>query len=469
MSTAIQPFSEALPARRARRLPAPSRLRAGVGLQTAAGSVSAFFSLESFDRRRGVATYALRVINRTKGALICRTWVLSATGESVLAYPELFEIEPFSTSATNVPLWPRDFSSFDRAIAEIVGNGVHCIVEAAAPPPHRPARTQAIVAAASIVAGILALTAALALRGAVPRISALSVAPSALAGTTVEAQYNASGAGRLSYLITAPDGHRVAGGQLQDHSGSIFVPIPASSQAGAYALRVAMEGPLGGTTETRIINTVLSGAAGAQIADISVHPMVAKPGQAIDVAYSAAADGGYVRLVGTDGTIWAQEPFSKDGQTQLVVPPVADGRELHVLLHVTKGNSAAQSVAGILVASAPTAARAPAAQAPADNAADPNLPAAADPDTNGTFEVPVRTVRSGGPIQVRILSPRNGMRISLNDTQSHEITGTDVGVEADVVTLRAPSVSVATRYTVVANFTDGFGEESIVQPVTVLP
>jgi hypothetical protein len=467
LSTAIQPFSEALPARRARRLPAPARLRAGVGLQTAAGSVSAFFSLESFDRRRGVATYSLRVINRTKSALICRTWVLSASGEPVLAYPELFEIEPFSTSATNVPVWPRDFSSFDRAIAEIVGNGVHCIVEAAAPPQRKPGRTQALVAAGSIVAGILFFAAALGLRGAVPRIAALSVAPSALAGTTVEAQYSASGAGRLSYLITAPDGHRVAGGRLQERSGSIFVPIPASTQAGAYALRVAMEGPLGGTTETRIINAVLSGAAGAQIDDISVHPMVAKPGQSINVAYSAAADGGYVRLVGTDGTIWAQEPFSKGGQTSLVVPPVAGGRELHVLLHVTKGSSAAQSMAGILVASAP--APAPAAQAPAQNAGDPNLPAAVDADANGTFEVPIRTVRSGDAIQVRILSPRNGMRISLNDTQSHEITGTDVGVEADVVTLRAPSVSVATRYTVVANFTDGFGEESIVQPVTILP
>jgi hypothetical protein len=467
LSTAIQPFNDTLPARRARRLPAPARLRAGVGLQTAAGSVSAFFSLESFDRRRGVATYALRVINRTKCALICRTWVLSAAGEPVLAYPELFEIEPFSTSATMVPLWPRDFASFDRAIAEVVGNGVHCIVEAAAPPRRRRGRTHAFVAATSIVAGLLFLATAAALRGAVPRIAALSVAPSALAGATVEAQYSASGAGRLSYLVTAPDGHRVAAGRLDDRSGSIFVPIPASTQAGAYALRVSMEGPLGGTTETRIINAVLSSAAGAQIGDISVHPMVAKPGQTIDVAYSAAADGGYVRLLGTDGTIWAQEPFSRGGQTRLVVPPVADGREMHVLLHVTKGNSAAQSMAGILVASAPAAA--PPEQASAQNTGDPNLPAAVDPDANGTFEVPVRTVRSGEAIRVRILSPRNGMRVSLNDTQSHEITGTDVGVEAEAITLRAPSVSVATRYTVVATFTDGFGQESIVQPVTVLP
>jgi hypothetical protein len=78
-------------------------------------------------------------------------------------------------------------------------------------------------------------------------------------------------------------------------------------------------------------------------------------------------------------------------------------------------------------------------------------------------------VHSGDPIRIRIISPRNGMRIALNDAQSHEVQGQDVGAQADVITLQAPRVSVATRYTVVATFTDGFGQESVVQPVTILP
>jgi hypothetical protein len=61
------------------------------------------------------------------------------------------------------------------------------------------------------------------------------------------------------------------------------------------------------------------------------------------------------------------------------------------------------------------------------------------------------------------------MRIALDDGQSREVAGMLAGAEADVVTLRAPAVTVPTRYTVVASFTDGFGEESIVQPVTVTP
>jgi hypothetical protein len=61
------------------------------------------------------------------------------------------------------------------------------------------------------------------------------------------------------------------------------------------------------------------------------------------------------------------------------------------------------------------------------------------------------------------------MRISLTDTQSREVTGVDVGSDASTITLRAPTVTMATRFIVVDSFTDGFGQESIVQPITVRP
>jgi hypothetical protein len=467
MSGALQLLGEALPARRAGRLAPTARLRSGAAVQTAAGRVSAFFALEGFDRRRGVATYALRVINRTKSALICRTWVLCNSGEAVLAYPAFFEVEPFSTSETLVPLWPRDFAPFDRAVAEVVGNGVHCIVEAAAPPVRNLVRTYWTITAVCLAAGVLALAAAAGLRQAMPRIAALAVPPEALAGTTVQAEYSAFGSGRLSYLVIAPDGRRLQGGRLDDRSGAIFISLPPANQPGAYTLRMAMDGPLGSASETRILNTLSSKQQAAQIDDISVNPVVAKPGQSVDVAYSAAADGGYVRLVGSDGSIWAQEPFSRTGETRLMIPPVPDAREMRVVLHVTKGKSTAESMAGILVTNALNPARP--GWAAVGGKDDPGLDAVTGSDANGAFEVTERTVRSGNPISVRILSPRNGMRIALTDAQSHEVAGTDVGADADVVTLRAPTVSVPTQYTVVATFTDGFGQESIVQPVTILP
>ena len=204
---------------------------------------------------------------------------------------------------------------------------------------------------------------------------------------------------------------------------------------------------------------------GARIADIAVNPIVAKPGQAVSIAYAASGDSGYVRLVGSDGTIWAQKPYSPQGTTELTVPSVSSTREMRVMLHVTKGRSAAESSAGLLVAT--TAPKGGGATQSIAGDDDPD--AATDAAANGTFEVLTRTVESGGTIHVRILSPRNGMRIALTDAQSREVAGTNVGADAETVALKAPAVTEADRYTVVASFTDGFGQETIVQPITVRP
>ncbi len=451
-------------------LPAPARsgtlarFGSGMALQTLAGSVSAFFALESFDRRCGVAIYALRVVNRTAAALVCRTWVVSRDGDAMLAYPVSFEVEPLSTSATQIPVWPKDFPSFDRALAEVAGDGVHCIVEAAVPPRSPVRVTHARLAAACLMTGMLALGAAAALRSALPRIAAFAVPPQTLAGTTVNADYDASGTGKLFYSVTAPDGRQLQGGELADRSGTLRVAIPSSNDTGAYTLQMVLAGPLGTAKETRVLNTLPPPSASAEIQDVTVTPAVAQPGQTIDVAYAAAGDDGYVRLLGADGTIWAQQPFSHGGQTQLVVPTVPSLREMRVLVHVNRGRSFAQSMAGLAVA-------APAARADSGVATpgEDETGAGANANENGTFEVLTPTAKSGGTIQVRIISPRNGMRIALTDSQSHEVTALNVGAEADVVTLRAPDVTTPTRYTVVATFTDGFGEESVVQPVTVAP
>jgi hypothetical protein len=440
-------------------------------MQTLAGSVSAFFALEGFDRRRGVATYVLRVVNRTQSTLICRTWVVSHGGDAVLAYPVLFEVAPLCTAAMQVPLWPRDFPSFDRAIAEISGEGVQCMVEAPAPAIVKPERLYLRVAVVALAAGLLALGAAGALRAAAPKIAAFAVPPEALAGTTVRAEYDASGAGTLSYSVLGPDGRRLQGGDLGDHSGSIPIALPASSDPGAYTLEMTMAGPLGTAQQMRVLNAVAGkGSGAAQIGTISVRPVVAAPGQTISVAYAASGEDGYVRLLDADGTIWSQKPFSRGGEIQLVAPPVAHPQEMRVILRVTKGRSAAQSVAGLLVM--PESSR-PAAAAAAPQIAGDDDPGAgsalAGSDANGTFELASSTVKSGATIRVHVLSPRNGMRIALMDGQSHEVTGVDVAADADVITLQAPTVTAATRYTVVASFTDGFGQESIVEPLTVVP
>ena len=425
-------------------------------MQVTDGSVAAFFALQSFNRRSGVAIYSLRVVNRATSALRCRSLVLSRNGEPVAAYPQLVEVAPLSSSATQIALRTRDFASFDRVVAEVVGNGVHCLVEAAPPPRRKAYGRLGIFATVSVACGIALLAATTLLCSMIPRIEAFAVAPQALSGTTVEAQYNASGAGRLAFLVTAADGRRVAGGPLSDRRGSFFFAIPTSTKPGSYAARLTIDGPLGGSSETLVVNAI-GRIKSANVRAISVHPVVAKPGQTILISYSAAGDEGYVRLIGTDGTIWAQRPFSKAGETRLVVPMVSDRREMHVLLHVTKGSSVAQSMAGILVENS---------RPSRGHVREPSAGAA---DANGVFDVRTPIVMSGGSILLRVLSPRNGMRISLTDAHSHEIGATDVGAGAHIVTLRAPREPKATRLTVVARFIDALGEENVVRPLTILP
>jgi hypothetical protein len=364
----------------------------GTAVQTLEGCVSAFFALDGYDRRTGVANYALRVVNRTRSALVCRTWIIAHSGDAMLAHPILIEVAPLSASATHVPVWPADFTSFERAIAEIVGDGVHCIVEAPAPASRRPRFTLAMVSAISATAGVLAIVGAFALRALLPQ------------------------------------------------------PAAAAKPAPPHAVARAN--------------------GGAQIESSSVDPVVAKPGDTVSVAYAAMGSGGYVQLLGTDGTIWQQRPFSRHGEATFVVPPVPNSRELRVLVHVTRGRTVAQSMAGLLVANQAPVTQAVAPQIVGDD--QPNAPPVTS-DANGTFQVLDATVKSGGTITVRILSPRNGMRLSLTDGQSHEVAAVDVGADAADVTLRAPVVYVPTRYTVIATFTDGFGEETVVAPVTVTP
>ncbi|HEU5480841.1 MAG TPA: hypothetical protein VFU90_13435, partial [Candidatus Tumulicola sp.] len=323
--------------------------------------------MESYDRKHRFAIYTLRVSNHLKTPLFCRIWVISHDGAAQSAHQTIIEIAPLSERSTDVPIWMDDCNSFERALAEIVGEGVECIVEAAAPQTETVA---ALPAAAEIardgrfaIAGVALaaiVVAAVVFSMAVPRIAAFAAPPMALNGTTVRAEYSASGAGKIAYAVLAPDGHTVQSGPLKDYEGAIPIAIPPSSVNGAFTLQLTMRGPLGSAKEIRVLNTVPRANDAAQISDISVDPPVAKPGQTVTVTYAAAGTDGYVRLLGTDGTIWGQQPFLRSGKASFVVPALNDSREMHVLLHVTKGQSVAQSTAGLVVAGAPAPAPRPA-------------------------------------------------------------------------------------------------------------
>lgn len=371
-------------------------------IQTATGSVAVIFALVDYDKRLNAAAFSLRVINKSDTTLVCRVWAITRYGEALFAYPPPFEIAAHSAETKELPVLLDEFDAFERALAEINGDGVHMIVEAAAPAVRRKPSLPSMLAAGAFIACVV--FAAAALRMSLPRILALAAPPTVSTGTTVDAQYATSGLGQVRYLVEAPDGRHIQGGALVEKSGAISIAIPRSRRPGAYTLRLTEEGPLGTDKEIRVINAEpppIIYRKGAQTPGIAIAPLVSR-----------------------------------------IIVAMRDAKLL-----VALRQSTAQGIAS----------------------ADGQDPAPTKDNANGVFQVEKPLVKSRGTIGVRILSPRNGMLLSLTDMQSRQISSKAVGVDQDFVQLRAPRVGVSTRYTVVMSFEDGFGQETIVQTVTVAP
>jgi hypothetical protein len=379
-------------------------------IQTATGSVAAIFALDAFNRRLNAAAYTLRILNNSMTALDCRVWALTQNGETLLAYPPPFEIGPYSVESREVPVILDEFDKFERAVAEITGDGVHLVVETVAPTAKKKGRPLLT----SLVAGLcLCVTTlgATAFGLSLPRIQALAAPPLVASGTVVDAEYAASGVGRLTYVVQAPNGEALQQGTLAAHSGSIPIPIPASLQSSAYTLQLTMQGPLGTDKEVRVLNAQPPEVVyrkSAQSSGVAVDPLVAK-----------------------------------------II--------------------AAMKNAKLFVAAPVKTTTAPQSTVVSDDVQDPAPPADTNTSANGVFAIASPKIKSGGAIHMRILSPRNGMVVTLTDMQSKEISTKPIGVDQDTVDIGVPRVSVATRYAVVMNFQDGFGQESVVQPITVTP
>ena len=82
---------------------------------------------------------------------------------------------------------------------------------------------------------------------------------------------------------------------------------------------------------------------------------------------------------------------------------------MRVVVHVARGQTSAQSTAGLVVAD--LAGRPASADTQVVGDDESGSGSIANGSANGTFAVLTPQVRSGNPIKIRILSPRNGMRV----------------------------------------------------------
>ncbi|MDQ6932978.1 MAG: hypothetical protein M3160_07360 [Candidatus Eremiobacteraeota bacterium] len=425
------------------------------------GKASAMFTLSGVDANLGIAAYAFSVHNPTALALTGRVMGIDRRATIAKSCGLPMTVEPYSSTDTTVLVRLDQCDEFQAIFADVRGGDIAFNAHGPLPAPSvRKHLTLAWLCAAAVI--IVAII--WAYLAGIPRITAFAVAPSAISGDVVEATYKSSGAGTLQYDVQAANGERLMSGQLEERQGAIRVALPKSPQSRSYAIRLSVEGLLGGDAQMRMITAiplpkpkivVALAPQTARISNLSATPSIVRAGEPVMVTYTASGAAGILQLIDSGGTIWGQAPYSKSGVTWFRVPAFPSNRELRVILRVRQNNSLAQSAIGLMLLGRSD-----------DGAPKSSAPAAFGA---GLFEVRPKSVIGGSQIAVKILQQRDNLRFTLLDTQAREIDSRSVARNQRALKMTTPHVSFASRYIVEATFTQGLSEESIVAPITILP
>lgn len=434
-------------------------------LTVAGGGVEAYLAFAGSDRRAGTASYALRVANNSENPLRARMMCARLRGKNVLAYPLDVQVAPFSISETLLPVRVAETGPFDRAIVHVSGGDVAFSLEAPGPPKRVASKnwTKAGVAAVlcTLASAFLAAT-------ATPRLNflaapALAFAASPSAASSIDVPYAYGGWANLHYSLQTRDGRQLAAGLSDQHEGTLHFSVPASAGS-ELQLAVNIAGPFGATTAIRRIGMlpqkraaraiVRANSAPAQISELAVKSPVVRAGETVHVTYATNAREGNLWLIDDTGRLWAQGPISAAGAGDLKVPLAAAGRQMRVVLHARSANSNAVSSVAVVIA--------PAQQA--------------NPATSATVAVGVPALElstlhaaPGEEFTVTVTGAHGDARISLTDASGNVAEVGDVPAGQTTVALTAPYVQTAASYFVVANISQGAGEQTILRRLTVTP
>lgn len=425
---------------------------------TADGRIDAFLAYVGYERSNSTAKYALRVLNNTPVPARARLYCIRRDGSKLSAYPRDFEIAPFAMRDDMIPVRVDVTGEYERALVEISSTHAYFTVEAPAPERAKPQwlRWVAVAAAPLVLMGATELC--------IPRILGVEAPPKALAGSRVDVPLQVSGVGSVEYDFTTRDGVQLAAG-LVDRSSVIRLDVPQRGAGAPYALHVRMRNAFTSAQGAATIAAIVPAtpkpqavAAPPQIAEVSVHPSTVQAGQKIMVQYAVNTRTGNVWLVDMSGRTWASGPLTSTGATTLDVPSGAAGRAMRVVVHAQSGKQHAQSAVGVTVLP-----QAVAAAPPADPGA--NKPHAAQPQVILSSQV----VSPGDSITVRVSGMQGDVRVTLMNETGATLEQGETSQDDGGVSITAPSVSAVTAFYVVASFSDGTAEQSIVRKLMVTP
>jgi hypothetical protein len=309
--------------------------------ETGAGAIHG--SLRYVRVRRGRLQFALDVVNALDEPLLATVYARSNRGEEVPLEPYAIWIDARTEAYVDLPVGWLAATTCSSISVRLQGRSFHQRLDAAMP---RPKSAGWFAAGVLLTLGLAALAFA-----AVPRITALSIPATALAGAPLDMRYASSGIAARSWELDDLRGGRIDGGTLASANASAKISAPRPSSQTAYTLRVIAAGPFGSASAERpiIVTTPVPAMPLPRIISLDLDNAAVPDGASVTVRYRMDADHGDVLATDAQGTIWAEAPANAKGVTTLQLPRFNANKELQVRLVVRRGTELAFAGVGLQV------------------------------------------------------------------------------------------------------------------------
>ena len=448
--------------------PASSCAPAGSVLRLPFGDVAADLRPTGIRNRPRRATYELMVANDTPNPLATFAYAPDATSRGRISWSAIV-VPPFSAIAVEVEVALGRNRANPRVIAELFADEAQITLDAPPQPSEARAIAKRSIAAASAV--LMFALGATAYAAARPRVLALAAPAAVPGGAPFTVAYALRDSTRGSYVIETPDGLQIRRGTLEGRSGAFTVVLPTGHISSGYDVRVSTTGQLGSDERTahvvalpdRVMTRPAAHAAGlasiARISDLALERDTVHGGEAIVATYRATADSGVVRLIDALGTVRAEALLNPRGRSLIVAPTVDVDQDFRIVATALRGSTHAEIAAPVTILHGVPALTA-VATAPSTGERAVAVPRTSAPIAVDPVQYPMH------PIVVRIDTYRPGLHVALMGSSSQEIAGSDVAPGDVSVVLHPPTQLGDARYSIVATYATGLGQETLIRPIT---
>lgn len=396
-----------------------------------------------------IARYALSIVNDTPLYLLVSFRARRGSGERPIHPGEVW-VDPEATAEFEFNVSPFVALMWGSLVVRLVNARLQR--ELAAPLPGASWLKGAAggAVAAALVAGCFAF--------AQPRIEEFAVPPVAVSNGPLHVAYRTGGFGNASYALDDDRGKTIAAGALHAPSGTLALTLPPSARAASYTVRLRESGALGVTEQAQPVTALPSATVppAPLIEAMSLDRSQVTDGGSVDVHYRTAATRGRVVVRDDKNTIWAQAPLSHKGVSHLALPSFGNDRELRVTLDAARGSERATSTLGLSVIAA------------APPAPPPDVQVARTLSAPSPVLIDAQRADPGSVLRAQIAAGTSHVRLTLETLQGNTISAVSVPDGSTGASIGIPR-GARGELVLVATYTVGAGEESVVHRIAVGP